>query len=112
MYVNDIIRGLDKSMTRIGNVNYYPVDKVIRYLNNLSTNCIRWDIEDFEDVAKIKTNEEDWDQYYNKEMFGSALDEMIQHHDAEIGINRQTVEYYLDTYCKIKDYHPIGQYKQ
>ena len=111
MYIDDIIAELNKGMVRIGNVNYYPVDKVMRHLNNLSTNCIRWDTDDFEHAAKIKTSEEEWSEYYNKEMFGSALDEMIQDHDAEIGINWQTVEYYLDTYCKIKDYHPIGQYK-
>jgi hypothetical protein len=110
MYVHDVISELNKNIVRIGNQDYYPVMKVIRNLNNLATNCIRWDVNDFEEVAKIKTSEEEWEEYYNKDMFGMALTEMIYKHDCNIGITWQTVGYYLDTYCKIKEYKPVGQY--
>ena len=111
MYVNDIIRELDKRMIRIGNVNYYPAQMVKNQLELLADECVRWVEDDFQHMAIDKTSEDEWEEYYNKDMFSMALCEMTRKHDAELGINWQTVEYYLDTYCKIKDYHPIGQYK-
>jgi uncharacterized protein YdiU (UPF0061 family) len=111
MYTHDIIARLNKSMIRIGNQEYYPVMKVVHEFNSLSDSCVMWSEDDFQQMAIQKTNEEEWDQYYNKDMFSMTLKEMIYKHDASIGITWDTVEYYLDTYCKIKDYHPIGQYK-
>ena len=100
MYVEDIIYKLKPSIVRFGNIDYYPVIKIQDELHTLGDECIRWSTDDFkyQAIDACDGDETIWEQYYNKEMFGMALQEMINRHDWE------TVDYYLETYCKIKDY--------
>lgn len=59
---------------------------------------ISWSVEDF--VNKAEGIEEDWREIYDEEKFSDALDNMIEHHDANEGIGWSTVQYYLDEFCK------------
>jgi hypothetical protein len=107
MYIGEIIYKLQKKAIRFHNTDYYPVELVHDMLNYISERCIAWDEDDFKQVAIDKTNETDWNIYYDESRFNQALKEMIDHHDATIGINWETVKYYLDEYCKLKDYKNI-----
>ena len=107
MYVEDYKRKLRKNIVRIGNTDYIPISKVDDILDNISNVAIAWSEEDFESQAIQNTNETDWREYYNEKMFGIALERMIRKHDASIGITWDTIDYYLDEYCKIKDYIEI-----
>jgi hypothetical protein len=105
MYVEDIINKLNKKLVRFANVDYYPAITVQDMLRDKAKESISWSVEDFENQAKQNCNDDDnWDQYYNKDMFCEALRIMIEKHDASIGISWDTVDYYLETYCSIKDY--------
>ena len=106
MYVEDIIQKLNKGIVRVNNIDYYPTVRVQDELRTLGNECIRWSVDDFEGQAinACDGDESIWQLYYNKDMFESALNEMIYKHDASIGINWDVVDYYLETYCKIKDF--------
>ncbi len=104
MYIEDLINKLNKKTVRFNNIDYYPAITVQDELRKKAQESISWSEEDFECLAKQNCDDSDtWNQYYNKDMFCEALRIMIEKHDASIGINWDTVEYYLDTYCKIKD---------
>lgn len=105
MYVEDIISKLNKKIVRFGNTDYYPAITVQDILRKKAKESISWSVDDFETMAINNCNGDDaWEQYYNKDMFESALEEMINHHDASMGITWNTIDHYLETYCRIKDY--------
>jgi len=106
MYIEDLINNLNKKIVRFGNIDYYPAITVQDELRSLADECIRWSVDDFKQQAIDKCNGDEsvWKQYYNEDMFGMALYEMTSRHDASEGINWYTVDYYLETYCKIKDF--------
>jgi hypothetical protein len=107
MYIEDLINKLNKKIVRFNNTDYYPAITVQDLLRKKAKECISWSEEDFEGQAIQNCNgADDWDLYYNKDMFIIALHEMISKHDASIGITWDTIDYYLDTYCKIKTYKP------
>tara|TARA_R110000772_G_scaffold146690_1_gene257003 strand:+ start:301 stop:759 length:459 start_codon:yes stop_codon:yes gene_type:complete len=76
-----------------------------------TTASIVWSVNDFEVEAErqffILKEDEDgdvegltsWEQYFDKSKFKMALDEMIEDHDAEYGINNYSVQNALETYC-------------
>ena len=70
---------------------------------------IYWHVEDFEQQAQIKEDAAiDVDPnielpLYDRDFFQDALERMIYKHDANEGINWYTIDYYLDSYCKIKE---------
>ena len=107
MYLEDYKQKLERQRIRIANTDYYPADKVNDILEMIANSSVRWDEEDFQHAAIQKTNETEWQVYYNKEAFSTALYEMVHRHDASIGITWDTVYYYLDEYCKIKDFKNI-----
>jgi len=59
-------------------------------------NSIVWGVADFEMMA---TQMEDPDSYDPK-LYPVGLERMIHKHDASYGITWDSVEYYLDEYCK------------
>ena len=64
---------------------------------------ISWSTEDFESRATDlcqSTEEGTWDEVYDESKFADALDKIIDDHDANHGISWNTIDYYLDTYCK------------
>ena len=105
MYVEDLISKLNKKIVRFGNIDYYPAITVQDLLRDKAKECISWSVEDFECMARQNCYDDDmWSEYYNKDMFQTALEEMISHHDASIGITWDTIDHYLETYCRIRDY--------
>lgn len=98
MYIQDIIKKLNVTAVRMGNVDYYPSYKVADELHKLEESCIQWSIEDFEQQAYSKKGE-NWPEYYDRTKFIDALERMIYKHDATIGITWDTVDYYLDEMC-------------
>ena len=63
------------------------------------TNCVVWSVDDFESRA-IQLEDDNWEQVFDKELFHDALESMIKNHDANIGINWDTIDYYLWNKCK------------
>lgn len=107
MYIEDLISNLNKKLIRFGNCDYYPAMRVQDLLRKKAKQSISWSVDDFQALAIEKCNDNDeqlWGQYYNKDMFEAALEDMISHHDCSVGITWDTVDYYLETYCKIKNY--------
>jgi len=105
MYVEDIISKLNKKLVRFANVDYYPAITAQNLLRDKAKECISWSVDDFECMARQNCNDDDnWDQYYNKDYFQSALEEMVNNHDSTIGITWDTIDIYLEQYCKIKNY--------
>lgn len=66
------------------------------------SNYISWSIYDFEARAIEKTNIDVWKEHYDASKFQEALDMMIQKHDASLGINWDTIDFYLEEYCQIE----------
>ena len=80
----------------------YGMMKVIEQVENNfnpSWKSISWDILDFKGRAKDKAGK-DWKKVYDKYKFKDALSQMIRKHDASLGISWDTVDFYLDEYCK------------
>lgn len=98
MYIQDIIKRLNRTSVRIGNINYYPSFNVENELMKLEETCIQWSVDDFKSRA-IDYKGDDWEEYYDKNKFKQALAEMIYRHDAENGITWDTIDYYLDYMC-------------
>lgn len=74
-------------------------DLVEKYRNGYRG--IFWGIADFEAKAKAKEMEECGNIKYDRDLFETALDKMINRHDPEQGITWYTISYYLDTYCTL-----------
>lgn len=66
------------------------------------SNYISWSVYDFEIRAIERTDEDAWKEYYDESKFQEALDMMIEKHDASVGINWDTIDYYLEEYCQVK----------
>ena len=60
---------------------------------------ICWTIYDFEKIA-LEQKGLSWQDYYERDKFYFALNEMIRLHDANEGITWYTISYYLNEYCK------------
>lgn len=106
MHPIDIKNKLAKHTIRFGNCDYYPATMVIDELNKLQNEIIHWSEDDFKQMALESCNYDNaYGEYYNELMFAEARDEMIRHHDAQYGISWETVKYYLNSICKIKEYN-------
>jgi len=102
MYLGDVINRLNKHIIRISNIDYYPAQFVRNEIESVAKECIRWSIEDFKYAAKLKRGE-NWEEWYDTNRFEEALHNMINKHDGSFGITWDTVESYLDEYCRLKD---------
>lgn len=63
---------------------------------------VDWCTEDFAWLAEKGVGEY-WHTYYDEDKFEYALSEMINDHDAELGITWDTVDYYLKKYCCLEE---------
>lgn len=54
---------------------------------------VKWCVEDFTEYNK---DDEDWDWTITEEQAQEALEDMIHHHDACIGITWDTIEFYYE----------------
>ena len=93
------------------------VEQLEKEFEDYKLRSITWSVEDFlwqallnEDVfskdPNIETgqitmdNAKEYLKEYDPETFEDTLRNMIYRHDASIGITWDTIDYYLDTFCK------------
>ena len=74
-------------------------ESIIMAFDQLMSECIQWTVEDFEMQAQNITDD-NWEEVYDKTKFQDALETMIRKHDADIGICWETINVYLDEYCR------------
>ena len=83
-------------------VDQPTAEKFMDFLQSLidmqEINNSLWNIEDFESQAQER---EDGAVLYDRSKFGAALLRMIRKHNATVGITWETIDYYLDEYCKL-----------
>jgi hypothetical protein len=103
MWIGDIIQKFEKRAFTINGEVYYPADVVTDELNVLSRQCLRWMDEDFEAQAVGNYGEFDWMKYYDSSRFIYALEKMINDHNPEVGITWDTINEYLERYCRRKN---------
>jgi len=73
-----------------------PLDSIEAYENRIlqkhKSESITWSIEDFTDMAK------EMNYVISEDRAREALEHMISHHDASIGITWNTIDYYVREY--------------
>lgn len=86
------------------NIQVVPLDTVLSLYKELRERSIIWSVEDFEsraiDVLDLEEGDESWKEIYDEDKFDHALTTMIHDHDCNNGITWDTIDYYLDEYCK------------
>jgi hypothetical protein len=86
------------------NPQVVSLELALQIVQELSTGAIQWGIEDFKQRAienlNLDDDDESWKQIYDETKFPEALEQMIYHHDCNNGITWDTIDYYLDEYCK------------
>lgn len=79
-------------------------EKFIEKVQEHKNTSIQWSVEDFEQRAKENNDyrliAKQEIVEYDKSKFEAALYNMICDHDANLGITWDTIDYYLDTYCR------------
>ena len=75
------------------------LQKAYDILSEYDEGSIGWSVDDFKTQAHAVYGD-NWHNVLNELMFPTALRIMIQKHDADIGITWDTIEYYLEQYCK------------
>jgi len=63
---------------------------------------VTWSINDFVSRASSICETGDWFDEFSEPKMERALKLMIEKHDAEFGITWETVDSYLETYCRKK----------
>ena len=82
---------------RIGDEIFDFIKETREEFEDYKARSIVWSVADFEDRSSI----EKFNNYkFDKTKFSLALKLMIKDHDANTGITWDTVDYYLDTYCR------------
>lgn len=81
-------------------VTQEELDLVTKYRDGFRG--VFWHIDDFE--HKALENEDYYKSViYDRTKFEDALDLMINKHDCTIGITWDTVDYYLEDYCRLEN---------
>lgn len=73
--------------------------KALKHIDELKRTSITWTVYDFEIRAKFHYKD-DWETVYDSSKFPRALEEMIRKHDTNNGIAWETIDYYLENFCK------------
>lgn len=84
----------------------YNLQELRYFCNSVEDYCkrsISWSIFDFIQRAKEREGKKKWKKVYSRYKFQETLELMIQKHDCTIGITWDTIDFYLDEYCKIKE---------
>lgn len=76
-----------------------PLSKAIEIAKDFQQRSITWAVEDFESRAEDMEGE-NWREIYDEDKFENALTSMIHDHDCNNGITWDSVDHYLDSYCK------------
>lgn len=75
--------------------------KIKQEYKALQDRSITWGVDDFEARAgEIKGP--NWKDFYDEDKFQEALEDMISNHDANNGINWDTIDYYLYDICRLE----------
>lgn len=61
-----------------------------------------WNTLDFEDRAR-RMEEEEGMELFDRSLFPEALERMLEDHDANYGITWNTIDYWLDFWCKLPE---------
>lgn len=66
-------------------------DSLLKEFEQYKKEAIKWSVEDFTEYGGYKIS---------KKKAQECLEDMIHHHDCNIGITWDTIQYYLETYGK------------
>lgn len=103
----DEITGLENFLNEICDAWFHQKDEPAKYPETIS---LVWSIGDFEGKAQELEGvyPDEGDQYtdetpmlYDRSKFGEALQLMERRHDCNYGVTWETVEYFLDEYCRL-----------
>jgi len=71
----------------------------------LNKTTISWGVDDFESRAiekeEWKSENDEIPTLYDRSKFQENLERMIHEHDCNVGISWDTIDVYLETYCKL-----------
>jgi len=101
----DIIKDLQEKAISIlpngkkKNIRVIPLSEAIKIAKYYRERSILWAVEDFESRAE-DIEGENWREVYDENKFENALTAMIHDHDCNDGITWDSVDYYLNSYCK------------
>jgi len=90
------------SATPVGSkkaIKVIPLSKAIEIAKDFQQRSIIWAVEDFESRAEDMEGE-NWREIYDEDKFENALTSMIHDHDCNYGITWDSVDHYLNSYCK------------
>lgn len=128
MYVSDItqkIRNFKEKYSGSVNLGTHAfLDEIINDIKEIGDEAVHWTIGDFlhkaldiEEPHLLDPNIEYCDlsfeeggallRIYDSNKFKDALDDMISSHDAEHGITWDTIDFYLNDYCKKDTVVPV-----
>ena len=97
------LKGLVDSTLFLNNTDFtklmkHAVSQVEKEFEDWRTRSITWSILDFAERAR-QLKGDNWKEIYDEDLFQEELESMIDGHDANNGINWDTVDAYLDN-CK------------
>ena len=76
---------------------FKKIKRQVEYILDPDIVASWWSVEDFE--ARASDNEDGGEKIYDRSKFTEALKLMVEEEDANIGINWETIDCYLDKYC-------------
>lgn len=82
-----------------------PEEKLLVEQHRNGYRGIFWHVDDFESQAQIDeefAKENGEELKFDRDEFQTALEKMINEHDATLGITWDTVSMYLNDYCKFE----------
>jgi len=82
------------------NVSIEELKEIKDSLIDLNKRTIIWSILDFEIQASENEGFYNRENIYDRNKFQNTLELMISEHDANMGISWDTIDIYLDQYCK------------
>jgi hypothetical protein len=105
MNLHGKISDLENITIDVDGKKFVPFENVVSILNYIGETSINWTVEEFEYKAiALEEFEQDGDEkpvLYDRTKFENALFRMIEKHDCNNGITWDTIECYLNVYCKI-----------
>jgi len=94
---SELIRSLIKDNPDIS----WDLKRELKYALDPNSRAVWWSTYDLEQRAAELEELED-KQVYDRKKFSNALDAMIENHDCSWGISWETLDHYLDDYCKLE----------
>ncbi len=92
-----LIRSLIKDNPDIS----WDLKQELRHALDPNSRAVWWSVGDLEQRAAEQEELEE-EQLYDRSKFESALDNIISDHDCNWGISWDTLDSYLDSYCRLE----------